>query len=297
MDSIFRQLDMNQKSLPNRLNPVTQLGGMMRTMLYWCILVPSMLISSCGELNLYPIDEDKKLGAQFHNEILRDPVNYKPLKNKVATDYVQNIVNRIIGVPGIEYKGIFAYNVMLIDDDETINAFCTPGGYIYVYTALLKAVPNEAALASVLAHEIAHAERRHATKRMTTHLGVQTVLSIALYDNRGGLTELAANAFTGAGLLMNSRSDENEADEYSFKYLRETSWYPGGLLYFFDVVKGRKGTAVDRFLSTHPLPEDRIQNTHKRLSDAKIPEPTDAQLRTREYETFKRTLDGAKSGG
>lgn len=266
-------------------------------MLYWCILVPAILVSSCGELNIYPIDEDKKLGAQFHNEILRDPAHYKPLRNKAATDYVQSIVNRIVGVPGIEYKGVFAYSVMLIDDDETINAFCTPGGYIYVYTALLKAVPNEAALASVLAHEIAHAERRHATKRMTTHLGVQTVLSIALYDNRGGLTELAANAFTGAGLLMNSRSDENEADEYSFKYLRETSWYPGGLLYFFDVVKGRKGTSVDRFFSTHPLPEDRIQNTHKRLADAKIAEPTETQLRTREYEAFKRTLDGAKSGG
>lgn len=287
---------MNQKSSLTSLIPQMQQGHLLRAMLYWCILVPSMLISSCGELNIYPIDEDKKLGAQFHNEILRDPVNYKPLQNKSATDYVQNIVNRIIGVPGIEYKGIFSYSVMLIDDDETINAFCTPGGYIYVYTALLKAVPNEAALASVLAHEIAHAERRHATKRMTTHLGVQTVLSIALYDNRGGLTELAANAFTGAGLLMNSRSDEDEADEFSFKYLRETSWYPGGLLYFFDVVKGRKGTAVDRFFSTHPLPEDRIQNTHKRLAEAKIPEPTEIQLRTREYEAFKRTLDGAKSG-
>lgn len=268
-----------------------------RPLLFWLITIPSLLVSACGELNIYPIDEDRKLGAQFHNEILKDPVNYKPYLNKTATDYVQNIVNRIIGVPGIEYKGTFAYTVMLIDDDETINAFCTPGGYIYVYTALLKAVPNEATLASVLAHEIAHAERRHATKRMTTHLGVQTLLSIALYDNRGGLTELAANAFTGAGLLMNSRSDENEADEYSFKYIRETQWYPGGLLYFFDVVKGKKGTAVDRFFSTHPLPEDRIENTRKRLHEANISAPTEAQLRTKEYEEFKRSIGGVKRGG
>jgi predicted Zn-dependent protease len=260
-------------------------------------MLPILFLAACDALNIYPIDEDRRLGAQIHTEILKDTKTYKPYNNKAATAYVQQIVNSITGVPGIQYKGVFAYSVMLIDDDETINAFCTPGGYIYVYTALLKAVPNEAALASVLAHEIAHAERRHATKRMTTHLGVQTVLSIALYDNRGGLTELAANAFTGAGLLMNSRSDEDEADEYSFRYIRETSWYPGGLLYFFDVVKGRKGTAVDRFLSTHPLPQDRIDNTNKRLLEANIGKPTEDQLRTKEYEAFKRSLGGARSGG
>jgi len=256
-----------------------------------------LLIAACGTINLFPISEDRRLGAEFHSEIVKDAKNYKPLHNRAATEYVQNIVNRITGVPGIEYKGVFSHSVMLIDDDETINAFCTPGGYIYVYTALLKAVPNEAVLASVLAHEIAHAERRHAMKRMTTHLGVQTVMSIALHNNQGGLTELAANAFTGAGLLMNSRSDENEADEYSFRYIRETDWYPGDLLYFFEVVKGRKGTAVDRFLSTHPLPEDRIENTQKRLASANIAPPTESQLRTREYEVFKRSLNGAKSGG
>ncbi|MFN5379215.1 MAG: M48 family metalloprotease [Ignavibacteria bacterium] len=265
--------------------------------LRWIVLLPALFLGSCGAINVFPIDEDQRLGAQFHAEILRDPNNYKPYNNKYATDYVQKIVDQIVNVPGINYKDVFAYRVMLIDDDQTINAFCTPGGYIYVYTALLKAVPNEASLACVLAHEIAHAERRHATNRMTTHLGLQTVLSIALYDNRGGLTELAANAFTGAGLLMNSRSDEDEADEYSFKYISNTQWYPGGLLYFFDVVKGRKGTAVDRLFSTHPLPQDRIEHTNKRLADAHLSQPTEAQLRTREYEEFKRSLGGAKTGG
>lgn len=257
----------------------------------------AIFIASCGTLNIFPIDEDRRLGARFHQEILNDKKNYKPYNNEQARQYVQNIVNTITGVPGIEYKSTFAYSVMLIDDDVTINAFCTPGGYIYVYTALLKAIPNEATLASVLAHEIAHAERRHATKRMTTQFGVQTALAIALNDNRGGLTELAANAFAGAGLLMNSRSDEDEADEYSFRYIRETSWYPGGLLYFFDVVKGRKGTAVDRFFSTHPLPQDRIDNTNKRLADAKVPAPTEQQLRTKQYDDFKKSLGGVRTGG
>lgn len=262
----------------------------------WLFLLPSFLLCACGAVNVYPIDEDMRLGSQFHQEILRDAKSYRPYLDTAAHRYVQGIVDQIIGVPGINYKGLFAYRVMLIDDDETINAFCTPGGFIYVYTALLKAVPNEATLACVLAHEIAHAERRHATNRMTTHLGLQTLLSIALYDNRGGLTELAANAFSGAGLLMNSRSDENEADEYAFRYIRETAWYPGALLYFFDVVKGRKGTAVDRFFSTHPLPQDRIDNTTKRLTDAKIPAPTESQLHTKEYEEFKRTLRGVATG-
>jgi predicted Zn-dependent protease len=68
---------------------------------------------------------------------------------------------------------------------------------------------------------------------MTTQLGVQTLMNIALGNSSGREVQLAANAFTGLGLLQNSRNDEEEADAYSFIYLQYTHWYPGGILYFF----------------------------------------------------------------
>lgn len=67
-----------------------------------------LLIAACGTINLFPISEDRRLGAEFHSEIVKDAKNYKPLHNRAATEYVQNIVNRITGVPGIEYKSVFA---------------------------------------------------------------------------------------------------------------------------------------------------------------------------------------------
>jgi predicted Zn-dependent protease len=254
------------------------------------VSILAIFLTYCGAINVFPVSEDARLGAQFDKEIKADSRQYPPYANPAATQYVQRIVDKLVQSPDVRYRGTFPYRVQLIKDDATINAFCTPGGYIYVYTGLLKAIDNEATLAGVLGHEIAHAERRHSTSRMTTQLGVQTLSEIALGTNPDRNLQLATNAFTGLGLLKNSRSDEEEADEYSFRYLRGTSWYPGGILYFFEKVKGRGGSSIDRLLSTHPLPQDRIDQTNARLKKANIPPPTEAQLGTRAYTEFKRSL-------
>ena len=251
----------------------------------------SLVLTFCGAINVFPINEDKDLGARFDREIRANPAEYPIRKDPGARQYVQRIVDKILTSPEVKYRGTFAYKSEVIQDDKTINAFCTPGGYIYVYTGLLKLVDNEATLAGVLGHEIAHAELRHSTKRMTTQLGLETAMAIALGNNTNRNIELAANMFGGLGLLKNSRDDETDSDEYSFKYLKSTSWYPGGILGFFDKVKGRSaGGTLERLLSTHPLPDDRIKATQDRLKKANIPPPTEAQLNSRGYQEFKRTL-------
>lgn len=250
----------------------------------------AVILTYCGAVNVFPVAQDKQLGAQFDQEIRANPREYPILNNAKARSYVQGIVDRLIQSPEIRYRGQFAYRTEIINDDKTINAFCTPGGYIYVYTGLIKVLDNEAALAGVLGHEIAHAELRHSTERMTTQLGAQTLLSIALGNNPDRTVSFAANAFAGLGLLKNSRSDELESDDYSFRYLRSTNWYPGAINYFFDKVKGRGGSSLERLLSTHPLPQDRIDATNNRLRTFNIPPPTEAQLNARGYAEFKRSL-------
>lgn len=247
-------------------------------------------LTYCSSLNIFPVAQDKQLGAQFDAEIRANPREYPILNNSTARAYVQGIVDRLVQAPDVKYRGSFAYRAEVIQDDKTINAFCTPGGYIYVYTGLIKMLDNEAALAGVLGHEIAHAERRHSTSRMTKQLGVQVLMDIALGNNANRNVQFAANAFAGLGLLKNSRDDEMESDEYSFKYMRSTTWYPGAINFFFDKVKGRGGSDLERLLSTHPLPQDRIDATNKRLRDNNIAPPTEAQLNTRVYTEFKRKL-------
>lgn len=254
------------------------------------IIASAVFVHACGVINIFPVSEDQKLGVQFDKEIRSDPKQYPLYQNASAQRYVQDIVDKLVRSPEVKYRGTFPYHVQLIKDDGMINAFCTPGGFIYVYTGLLKAIDNEATLAGVLGHEIAHAERRHSTNRMTTQYGFQTMADIALGKQSNADLKLAANAFAGLGLLQNSRSDEDEADEYSFGYLRSTQWYPGGILFFFDKVKGRGGSSIERFLSTHPLPQDRIDATNSRLKKLNIAPPTEAQLNARGYTEFKRTL-------
>lgn len=257
------------------------------------LLVSTVLAGTlpyCSSINVFPVSEDKQLGAQFDADIRKDPKTYPILNNVSAKMYVQNIVNEIKKSPLVQYESTFPYTVELINDDKTVNAFCTPGGYIYVYTGLIKMLDNEASLAGVLGHEIAHAERRHSTSRMTKAMGMQALLDLLSRNSSDRTVNFAANAFAGMGLLKNSRDDEDEADEYSFKYLQSTRWYPGAILYFFDKVKGRGGSALEELFSTHPMPQTRLDATIARLKDAKTPPPTEAQLNAKGYAEFKRKL-------
>ena len=262
------------------------------------LFVPALvfLLPFCSNINIFPVSEDKALGASLDAEIRSNPREYPILRNTTAQAYVQRIIDRVVAAPDVKYRGTFAYTVEIINDEKTINAFCTPGGYIYVYTGLLNMLDNEAALAGVLGHEIAHAELRHSTSRMTKAYGVQLLLDLALGNDPNHMVELAANAFAGLGLLKNSRSDELEADEFSFRYLRSTPWYPGGIKFFFDKVKDRRAGDLERLFSTHPLPQDRIEATNERLRSNNIPTPTEAQLNSRAYAEFKRSIGGPRTG-
>lgn len=248
----------------------------------------------CG-LNIFSDDQDVKLGKQIDEEIRKNPKDYPILTGHPdVKKFVSEVGNRVLASPAIEKRGVYAYTYEIIHDDKTINAFCTPGGYIYVYTGLLQFVDDEATLAGVLGHEIAHAERRHATQRMTKAYGAQILLSLVLGQNPSQVAEITANLFTGLALLANSRSDESEADEYSLKYLTTSPYYPGAITNFFEKMREKKGETgggtFERLLSTHPLDEDRIQHVNEILASLGNPKPTDANLFKQRYESFKKTL-------
>ena len=97
------------------------------------------------------------------------------------------------------------------------------------------------------------------------------IANIALGNNPSQISEMVANLFSGLTLLANSRANEDEADEYSIKYLQSTRFYPGSVKFFFErlrddgkVAKGGEG--IQTFLSTHPDPIARISTTNQRLA-------------------------------
>ncbi len=247
---------------------------------------------ACDEgINIFTPDDDIKLGLQLHNQISNSPSDYPILNDANAHSYVQEILNNIISSPKIKYRDKFTYKVTIIRRDDIINAFATPGGYIYVYTGLLKFLENEATLAGVIAHEVAHCERRHATQRMTKIYGASFLLDLVLGKNPSKLEEIAANLFVGLALLKNSRDDEYEADSYAFDYLKSTKWYPGALTFFFEKIKGNESNnAFAVLLSTHPLSQDRIDRLNKRIADEKLTPPNESNLFSERYKNFLKTL-------
>jgi beta-barrel assembly-enhancing protease len=267
---------------------------LLRTKLYIFTFFISIGFFGCAgllQLNMFPVEKDIELGKQFDGEIRNNSREYPILINhpEVKT-YITNIGNKVLASPEIQYRGQFAYQFEIIKDDSTINAFCTPGGYVYVYTGLLKYLDNEASLASVIAHEIAHAERRHATKQMTAKYGTQALLNIASGQIGETGTQIAG-VVSGLGFLKYSRTDEDEADEYAFKYLRSTSYYPGAGKYFFEKISdGRQSSALEIILSTHPGAQDRLNHVNQMLKDIGNPQPSEANIFAKRYQQFKKTL-------
>lgn len=254
-----------------------------------------MFIGGCAglKINMFTPQDDAVLGKQLDTEIRQNHAEYPLLDNPEIKNYLQKMIDEIVKSPEIKYRKEFAYKIEVIDKENIINAFCTPGGYIYVYTGLLKFLDDEAALAGVLAHEIAHAECRHTTTRMTSALGMQALADAYLENNDNETSRMATNLFSGMALLNNSREDEYEADANSFKYLLTTRWYPGAIKIFFTKIigsTGTQGTSFKQLLSTHPMPKERLDKVTQYLKKHNIDPPSEANLFYGKYQKIKNKL-------
>lgn len=222
------------------------------------------------------ISEDAKLGAQVSGEIDNNPKEYPILPesgNQEVYAYVRGITNKILNSGAVEHKNDFPWKVKIIKDDKTLNAFCTPGGYIYVYTGLIKYLDSEDQLAGVMGHEIAHADKRHSMRQLVKMYGLQGIIGLGAAVATSGKSEstqktagtLAQVATSVVGLSF-SREHETEADNASVKYLCSTDYNAAGSAGFFEKL-GNAGSPPE-FLSTHPSPTNRVQNIHTQAEKA-----------------------------
>jgi len=212
-------------------------------------------------INLFTVQDEIALGKEVEKEIQSDPKQFPILPeagNEEVYSYVRGLAKKILNTGKVSYKDEFAWQVKIIDDDKTLNAFCTPGGHIYVYTGLIKFLDSEDQLMGVMGHEIAHAALRHSTRNLTKIYGIQVLYQIITGKAEPGLLEQIA--FTLVSLKF-SRDHETEADESSVTYLCGTTYNAAGAAGFFQKMKGESTPPV--FLSTHPDPGNRILNMQK----------------------------------
>lgn len=215
-------------------------------------------------INLFSSDDDIEFGQSMEAEIAANPQEF-PLLDATAYpaayDHLYRIRDSILNTGELYYEDKFEWKVYIIENDSMLNAFATPGGYMYFYTGIIKYLDNEAQFAGVMGHEMAHADLRHSTNQITKAYGIQIMISIILGEAPGQLTEILASYAYGLGTLAFSRDHEYEADAHSVQYLYKTSYDARGIADFF--IKLDDSSHTPEFLSTHPSPDNRIEKIYE----------------------------------
>ena len=216
-----------------------------------------------GTLNFFSLQDDIKLGQQLRDELANSPQEYPlldPIKYAKSYQHLQRITDNILNSGAVKHRTEFEWKLHIIHDDKTLNAFVTPGGYIYVYTGLIKYLDTEDELAGVMGHEIAHADRRHSTNNLTKQYGISILLSIALGQNPGQLGQILGGMTGKLAGLKFSRATESDADAQSVLYLSKTTYNCAGTAGFFEKMMAQGGQQPPQWLSTHPAHENRVND-------------------------------------
>ncbi|MCP3144307.1 M48 family metallopeptidase [Pyxidicoccus xibeiensis] len=211
-------------------------------------------------------EQEEDLGKQVKQELeTKEKIKY--VQDPSIVDYVRTLSSPVLRQatkdrPGVKWK------INVIDDPKMVNAFATPGGYLYVYTGLILAADTEAELVGVMAHEAGHVVGRHSARAMVNQMGIQTVTAAALGQNPSAVGQIAAQLVGGGTMLAHGRSEEIEADEYGARYSSGAGYDPRGLITFFEKLQKQQGDTPGfmKWLSTHPANKDRIANIQKIIS-------------------------------
>jgi predicted Zn-dependent protease len=220
-------------------------------------------------INFYSIEKEIALGKQLAQEVERQA---RIVEDPVIAEYVNRVGQNL--VRNSDAKVPFTIKVI---DAEEINAFALPGGFFFVNTGVLAAADNEAEMAGVMAHEIAHVAARHGT-RQATRGDIVNYGSIPLIF-LGGWTGYAIRQGMGLaipmGFLSFSRGFESEADMLGLQYIYKAGYDPTAFVDFFEKIQSqekRKPGTMSKVFSSHPMTDDRIkaaQNNIQTMLQAK----------------------------
>ncbi|HLV00834.1 MAG TPA: M48 family metallopeptidase [Acidobacteriota bacterium] len=232
--------------------------------------------------------EEVRVGQAAAREVEKQ---YPILRRGSAPQYLEQLGQKLVRASD---RRNIRYHFRLIDQDE-VNAFALPGGYIYVFRGLMSLTENESELAGVLAHEIAHVSERHHVDQMKK---AQTIgLGLGILDMIFGrqrsvgedLGALGAQLFAQGVFSKFSRDAEREADREGVQILRRARINPNGMITLFEKLEGlreKRPSAVQEFFATHPNPAERRQNVRQMLS------ASDGQLSrdSRSFQEARRAL-------
>ncbi|MBV9769214.1 MAG: M48 family metalloprotease [Bryobacterales bacterium] len=215
-------------------------------------------------VNFYSLEKEIALGKQLATQVERQA---KIINDPVIAEYVNRVGQNL--VRNSDAKVPFTIKVI---DSEEVNAFALPGGFFFVNSGLILKADNEAELAGVMAHEIAHVAARHGTRQATrgeiAQLGMIPLVFMGGWTGYG--LYQAASVLVPVGFLKFSRGFESEADMLGLQYMYKAGYDPTAFVDFFEKIETlekRKPGTMAKVFSTHPMTDDRIRAAQKNIQE------------------------------
>ncbi len=241
-----------------------------------------------GAGNWYSLEKQVAMGQQYSQQIEH---GVKLVTDPVVTEYVNRIGQNLVRNSDSKVPFI----IKVIDTDE-INAFALPGGYFYVNSGLILAADNEAELAGVMAHEIAHVAACHVAREQTRS-NIVNLASIPLIFVPGGwavyeATQVAMSIGVPLTFMKFSRNFESEADFLGMEYMYKTGYDPQSFISFFEKIEAqekKKPGAIAKAFSSHPMTPDRVASAQKEMATV-LPPRDEYVLNTSEFDQVKSRL-------
>ena len=235
----------------------------------------------------YSTDTEIKMGKQYAMMVEQTA---RMVQDPVINEYVNRIGQNLVRNSDAKVP----FTIKVIDSDE-INAFALPGGFFYVNSGLILAADEEAELAGVMAHEIAHVAARHAMQQMTRAQYARMATIPLIFVGSWGVYEAASMAINLAlplTFMKFSRDFESEADFLGVQYMYKTGYDPQAFITFFEKIEAKNkkqpGTLARAF-SSHPPTPDRITKTQAEIRRI-LPSQPEYVLSTSEFDSVKARL-------
>ncbi len=235
----------------------------------------------------YSYDTEIKMGKQYAMMV---ESSARMVKDPVVTEYVNRIGQNLVRNSDAKVP----FTIKVIDSDD-INAFALPGGFFYVNSGLILAADDEAELAGVMAHEIAHVAARHATREQTRANYAQMATIPLIFVGNWGVYEAASLAIQIAlplTFMKFSRGFEAEADYLGLEYMYKAGYDPQAFISFFEKIKAQEKTkpgTLAKAFATHPQTPDRIEKSQEEIRNV-LPARPEYILNTSEFNDVKARL-------
>jgi len=229
-------------------------------------------------LNMLSTEEEIELGKQMSVEVEKQE---KVLDDPEVQAYVDRIGKRLARVAP---RRDVAYGFKVIDNPDVVNAFSLPGGFMYIYTGLMKICANEAELASVMGHEMGHVAGHHHGESMTRQYGYDMLMSVLLGKKPGGAGQMVKELLNVVRANRFSRENEREADAVGMEILFCAGYDPEAMLTFMNKLldierrEGRRNLLP--IFASHPATQERMQ----RLAYLVNKYPSDMRANSPRYE-------------